>query len=170
LEFGRKDITTGRKSYFSKLLTKQITKIINIAPLLNHNAAGVSGCLTSLSFGSVDNTMRFELQPDRMARAIPEIYAQSPLVDHTVLNIMDALIGQYQGEQVSLLHYATPLGQIWFSKDPVALDVLAIQELDRERGVAQISTAKSNPELYQNATLMDLGVSDIRKIHVINAN
>jgi hypothetical protein len=129
--------------------------------------AGVNGCLSSLALGSVDNTARFESQPDRLARAVPEIYAQVPLVDHTVLNIMDALVGQYQGEQISLLHYATPLGQLWFSKDPVALDTLAIQELERERQVAGVPLAKPNPELYQNATLMDLGASDIRKIRVV---
>jgi uncharacterized protein (DUF362 family) len=166
LEFGRKDTKSGRKSYFSKLLTSQITKIINIAPLLNHNVAGINGCLCSLSMGSVDNTMRFELQSDRMSRAVPEIYAQAPVVDHTVLNIMDALISQYQGEQVSLLHYAVPLGQIWFSKDPVALDSLGIEELERERQTAGVPQVKPNLELYQNATLMDLGACDARKIKV----
>src|SRR5206468_1559871 len=40
LEFG-KGAQTGRKSYVSKLLTRDITKIINIPPLLNHNMAGV---------------------------------------------------------------------------------------------------------------------------------
>lgn len=166
LEFGRSDTKRGRKSYFSKLLTRQITKIINIAPLLNHNVAGINGCLCSLALGSVDNTMRFELQEDRMARAIPEIYAQSPLVDHTVLNIMDALLAQYQGEQTSLLQYAVPLGQIWFSKDPVALDVLGMAELDRQREVVGLPPSKDNPDLYQNATLMELGVSELRKIRI----
>jgi len=166
LEFGRPDTKKGRKSYFSKMLTSQVTKIINIAPLLNHNVAGINGCLCSLALGSVDNTMRFELQDDRMARAIPEIYAQPPLVDHTVLNIMDALLAQYQGEQTSLLQYAVPLGQIWFSKDPVALDVLGMAELDRQRQVVGLPPSKANPELYQNATLMELGVSEIRKIQI----
>src|SRR3954469_8157915 len=41
LEFGRKCEGIGRNSYVSKLVTSEITKIVNIAPLLNHNAAGV---------------------------------------------------------------------------------------------------------------------------------
>ena len=49
-----------------------------------------------------------------------------------VLNITDALIGQYQGEQMSLLHYSTQLNQIWFGKDPVALDAWGMHELDGE--------------------------------------
>ena len=61
------------------LLTQSITKIINIAPLLNHNMAGVCGNLYSLAMGSVDNTIRFKFSPDRLATAVPEIYAMASL-------------------------------------------------------------------------------------------
>jgi uncharacterized protein (DUF362 family) len=166
LEFDRNGTTTGRKSYVSKLLTDSITKIINIAPLLNHNLAGVSGNLYGLAMGSVDNTVRFLPSGERLARAVPEIYALPALSDHVVLSITDALIGQYQGEDMSLLHYSTELNQIWFSKDPVALDVLAVQELDRERQVAKMQSSGENPQLYQNAALLELGVRDLSKIRV----
>ena len=59
LEFGKKGEGVGRKSFVSKLVTEQMTKIINITPLLNHNLAGVSGNLWGLALGSVDNTLRF---------------------------------------------------------------------------------------------------------------
>ena len=91
----------------------------------------------------------------------------SSLSDHVILNITDALIGQYQGEQMSLLHYSTELNQIWFSKDPVALDVLSIQELDRERMAARIEPAFDNPQLYQNAAVyLQLGIADLQRIHL----
>src|SRR4029077_14469539 len=67
LEFGKKGEGIGRKSFASKLLTHQITKIINISPLLNHNLAGVSGNLFSLAQGSVDNFVRFESDANRLA-------------------------------------------------------------------------------------------------------
>src|SRR4030095_8634624 len=41
LEFQKKADRVGRKSFVSKLLTKEITKIINISPMLNHNSVGV---------------------------------------------------------------------------------------------------------------------------------
>ena len=59
LEFGKTGSGIGRKSFVSKLLTRGITKLINISPLLNHNLAGVSGNLYSLALGSVDNILRF---------------------------------------------------------------------------------------------------------------
>lgn len=167
LEFDRNGSATGRKSYVSKLLTGSITKIINIAPLLNHNLAGVCGNLYGLAMGSVDNTERFRFSAERLSRAVPEIYAMTNLSDHVVLCMTDALIGQYQGEQMSLLHYSTELNQIWFSKDPVALDVLSVQELDRERDAAKIAPAFDNPQLYQNAAVyLQLGVADIQKIRL----
>ena len=83
---------------FPKLLTKEITKIINVTPMLRHNYAGVAGNLYGLAVGSVDNTMRFENNPQvqqRMARhRRPEIYNLPALADRVVLNIVDALISQ----------------------------------------------------------------------------
>jgi hypothetical protein len=99
LEFGQKGEGVGRKSYVSKLVTQQMTKIINITPLLNHNFAGVSGNLLGLALGSVDNTIRFESDAERLATGVPEIIALPSLGDRVVLNIVDALICQYQGEE-----------------------------------------------------------------------
>ena len=155
----------GRKSYVSRLVAGEMTRIISISPLLNHNLAGISGHLFSLTMGSIDNMLRFEA-PERLATAIPEIYALPALGDHVILNITDALLCQYQGEQLSLLHYSTPLNQLWFSKDPVALDVLGLQELERQRRAAMISPPKANSDLYQNAALLELGNNEIKNITI----
>jgi Domain of unknown function (DUF362) len=168
LEFGKKSAGFGRKSFVSKLVADQMTKIINITPLMNHNEVGVAGNLFSLALGSVDNTTRFESDPERLARVVPEIYALPSLSDRVVLNIVDALICQYEGEERSLLHYSTVLNQLRFSRDPVALDVLSIQELDAQRQAANVPPVKANLDLYNNAELIELGVSDLRRIHVQN--
>jgi uncharacterized protein (DUF362 family) len=166
LEFGRKDGAVGRKSFVSKLVTVELTKIINVTPLLNHNLAGVSGNLYSLAVGSVDNVLRFESEADRLATAVPEIYALPVLNDRVVLNITDALICQYEGGERGLLHYSGTLNELRFSKDPVALDVLSLQDLDRLRRSANAPEVKLNLDLYNNAALLELGVGDVKKIHV----
>jgi hypothetical protein len=48
----------------------------------------------------------------------------------------------------------------------VALDTLAIKELDRERRAFDAPEFKLNLELYANATLLQLGVNDPAKIQV----
>jgi len=166
LEFGKKAEGIGRKSFVSKLLTKEITRIINVTPLLNHNYAGVSGNLYGLALGSVDNTQRFENSSERLAEAVPEIYALPVLGDRVALNIVDALICQYEGGQSGLLHYSATLNELRFGTDPVALDVLSIQELERLRSTPHFASSTNSLALYQNASLLELGVSDPRRIQV----
>jgi len=165
-EFGKKGVGVGRKSFVSKLVSQEMTKIINITPLLNHNLAGVSGNLYTLAIGSVDNLVRFESDASRLATAIPEIYALPSLSDHVVLSIVDGLICQYEGGDRGLLHYSTMLNELRFSKDPVALDVLSLQELERQRQAAGAPAAKTNHDLYSNAALLELGVNDLKRIQV----
>jgi hypothetical protein len=166
VEFGRKGLGVGRRSFVSNLVSKEMTKIINVSPLLNHNLAGVSGNLYSLASGSVDNFARFESDPGRLAIAVPEIYALPELSDHVVLNIVDALICQYEGGERGLLHYSATLNELRFSRDPVALDVLSIQELERQRSSSRAPAIKAAMELYNNAALLELGVSDPKAIQV----
>ena len=166
LEFGRTGESVGRKSYVSKLVSHELTKIINLTPLLNHNAAGVSGHLYGLTMGSVDNTLRFEADATRMAKAVPEIYALPSVGDKVVLSITDALICQYEGGQRGLLHYSTVLNQLRFSRDAVALDMLSVKELDRQRRVTKSPYLKPNFDLYSNAALLELGINDVTRIQV----
>lgn len=163
LEFGQKGEGIGRNSYVTKLLTTRITKIINVTPLLNHNQAGVSGALFGLAMASVDNILRFE-DLDRLGTAIPEIYGLPEIADKVVLNVVDALICQYRGEERSLLHYSTTVNQLWFSRDPVAVDMFAIQVLDQNR--ADRKSRRSTLQIYSNAALMDLGVADTNRIKI----
>ena len=169
VEFGRKGEGVGRKSFVSRLVTQQLTKIIHLTPLLNHNEAGVSGNLFGLASGCVDNFFRFERDREHIDSAIPDIYALPVLGDRVVLNIVDALICQYEGGERGLLHYSTMLNQLRFSTDPVALDVLSLQELDRQRQAGGFPASKLSLEMYRNATLIELGVSEVRNIKVETA-
>ena len=168
LEFGKSGAQVGKKSFVTKLLSREITRTIVISPLLNHNQAGVAGILYSLSQGSVDNFIRFESSPKLLAQAVPEIYALPELSDKAALCIVDALICQYEGTERGLLHYSAALNEIRISRDPVALDVLSIRDLDRQRNFAQATSRKTALQLYSNAALLQLGIDEIDKIEVIS--
>ncbi len=166
LEFGKQQEGAGRRSHLSKLITHELTKIICITPLLNHNLVGVSGQLYGLTLGSIDNTLRFENDAGRLAEVVPEIMAEH-FYDRYLFGIVDSLIAQYQGEERQLLHYSSILNELWFSRDPVALDVLAIEELERQRQAAKLPGSKPDLELYQNASLLELGASNLKQIDII---
>ncbi len=165
-EFEKKGEGVGRKSHVSKLVTSEMTKIISITPMLNHSAVGVCGHLYGLAMDSVDNILRFDGDPGRLAQAVPEICALPVLGDRVALNITDALICQYEGGQKGLLHYSTMLNQLRFSRDPVALDVLSIKELDAQRRKSKAPNFRPNVELYRNAALLELGIADPARIRV----
>lgn len=167
LEFGKEGRSVGRKSYVSKLVTRNVSKIINIAPLLNHNSAGVSGLLYSMASGSVDNFARFDSDRERLSTAVPEIYALPVLCDRVVLNIVDALLCQYEGGERSLLHYSAVLNELRIGRDAVALDALSLQELETQRRQAGAPSLKANRDVPENAALLELGVADTKKIHVV---
>jgi len=168
-EFGKTGETIGKKSFVSNLVTKEMTKIILVSPLLNHNEAGVNGQLASLALGSMDNTLRFETDANRLAVAVPELFALPQLGDKLTLCVVDALICQYQGEQLPLLHYSAHMNQLWISRDPVALDTLSVREIERQRQSAKVPSPRLNWDLYQNASLLQLGINDPRQIQIQDA-
>lgn len=169
LEFGKAGPGVGRRSYASRLLTRDITRFISIAPLLNNNLTGVSGHCWGLALGSVDNTLRFEAGAARLAEAVPEVLALEKLElrGRLVLAVTDALLCQYEGEERQLLHYSTVMDQLWFSTDPVALDVLALRQIDRQRRLNEVVAAPATTELYDNLALLELGVARADRIDVL---
>jgi hypothetical protein len=166
-EFQKTGEGAGKKSFVSQLVSRQMTKIISVAPLISENDAGVCGHLFSLALGSVDNTRRFEAAGgERLARALPEIDALPVIGDRVVLHVTDALLGQPEGGPAGYLQFSTVLNQIWFSRDPVALDTLALKELGRESKLAGTPPPQVNLEIFSLAALLQLGVNDPAKITV----
>ena len=165
-EFQKNGVSAGKKSYVSNLVSRRITKMVSIAPLINENAAGVCGHLFSLALGSVDNTRRFEGDTDRLSVALPEIDAMPVMGDRVVLHITDALLGQYQGGPAGFLQFSTVLNQLWFSHDPVALDVLSLKELARIRAAAGVPPVKTGFEIYAQAAFLQLGINEPARIQI----
>ncbi len=163
----------SRKSHLTRLLTGEMTRIISVCPLINHNQANVSGHVVGLVDGSMDNSRRFRLDSSILSVAVPEILALEDaeqrryLGDRLVLNITDALFCQYLGQSKCLLHYTASLGQLRFSTDPVALDVFSIEELKRHRKRLEVDYSPPASALYKNAALIQLGVSDPARREVV---
>src|SRR5204862_6425944 len=86
--------------------------------------------------------------------------------EYSVLIVLDALVIQYEVGDRGLLHYSYSLNQVRMSRDPVALDVLSMQELERQRRAAQAPEVKPNLELYNIATLLQLGESNPLRIKI----
>ena len=167
-----KDSDVGRRSFLTKLLTKRITKIIMITPLLHHNLLGITGHIYSLASGSTDNFLRFEMDGDRLAEAASEIYAMEEVGDRVVLCITDALLCQYRGQNNGFLHYSKPLNELRFSFDPVALDWMSLKTmLDIRNSIDGVNQSlsvfsPSGKTLCENAILLELGNGHESKLQI----
>ena len=82
--------------------------------------------------------------------------------DRVALCITDALLCQYRGQSSSFLHYSLETDELWFSKDPVALDSLAFRkmmDIRRDRaltaGSRRIFPGLAGPP--ENVVLLELG-------------
>ena len=60
-------------------------------------------------------------------------------------------------------HYTEPLGQLWFSTDPVALDVLGIETLEAKRQDLEVEFHPPRSQLYENAAAVFIGESDPKR-------
>ncbi|MGE0610539.1 MAG: DUF362 domain-containing protein, partial [Pirellulales bacterium] len=102
------------RSHVSKIITQKVDKFISIPVLKDHRSAGVTLCLKNLSHGSVNNVARSHVvSPDlkfgdfgREAGAgslnqcnqfIPSMVSLPPIRNKAVLQILDGLIGNYEG-------------------------------------------------------------------------
>jgi hypothetical protein len=160
VEFNRTGEGVGRRSFVTRLLGSEVTKIISIAPASNKHSTGVTGHLYSMTLASLDNTWRFESNPSTLPWVLPEIYAMRSIGDRVVLCITDALICQYEGETATLLHYSEVANELYFGADPVALDLRAIRLLETQRRASDSVTIRPNLDTYRNAALLQLGVDD----------
>jgi hypothetical protein len=170
-EFGKTNTESGvgKKSFLSKLVSQQMTRIISVAPLMNEGAGGVCGHFFSLGLGSVDNTRRFERSADRLAVALPEIAALPLIGDRVALYVTDALLLQYEGGPAGYLQFSQVRNELWFGRDPVALDVMALKELMLQRRLLNMPPMPTNFAIYTNAVLLQLGINDPSRIQIEKA-
>jgi hypothetical protein len=101
LQFG-KDEALGTRTHFPVLVTRRLTKLINVPVAMDHEATGIAGCLYNVSLGMTDNTRRFEQFGQRGDPAIAEIHARPVLRGKLVLQICDALVAGFAGGHAGL--------------------------------------------------------------------
>lgn len=144
-------INSGKYSYFSKIVTQQVDKIINI-PILKNAGASVTCCMKNLAFGSISNTSR--LHQKLWHQTCAYICAFPPIRDKVVLNIVDGLRGCFEGGPGANPQYICEYKTILAGSDPVAVDRAAhdiviakrieegVQKKDSERGYIYATLAE----------------------------
>jgi uncharacterized protein (DUF362 family) len=129
-------------------------------------ATGLTGCLYNVTLPNIDNWRRFTQYGKFGAAGIAEIYNQPLIRNKVVLNVMDGLIAAYAGGPEAHPNYATHNGTLLASKDPVALDALALKRLEQLRAEAKLPAIGDLAAHVQIAGETGLGNADLGKIEV----
>lgn len=159
-------INEGEESYFSKIVTKEVDKIINI-PILKNAGANVTLCLKNLAFGCISNTSR--LHARLWNQTVAEVPAFPPIRDKVVLNIVDGIKGCYNGGPGANPQFFTFYKDILIGTDPVAVDRIGYDIVIKKRiemGIQKVDTGSGIVTLKM-ANEMGLGEFEMDKINLI---
>ena len=179
------------RSNLARPVTEHFTKIINVPNMKDHGAAGVTGCLKNIAYGSFSNVARshsgFKTNTYSFIGTLARV---EPLRSRTVLAIMDGLRGVWHGGPFSPSRkFRFYPKQMMFGTDPVAMDRLMLDVIDDKRKAEHATSVwdrsmdhiKSGngyddnpssdrfirePGHIEYASTLGLGVYDIGKIQV----
>ncbi len=156
-------VNGGKFSYFTKIVTRELDKIINI-PILKNAGGSVTNAMKNLAFGSVSNTGRLheKLWNDTCA----EVCAFSPIRDKVVLNISDGLRGCFNGGPGANPQFICNYHTLLVSSDPVAMDRIAYDIIAEKRIAEGLQKAPSPESLtfLKMAAALGLGVAEKDRI------
>ncbi len=158
-------VNEGEYSYFTKIVTREVDKIINV-PILKNAGSTVTLCMKNLAFGSISNTSR--LHQKLWVETCAEVNAFPPLRDKVVLNVVDGLRGCYNGGPGANPQFFTDYKTMLVGTDPVAVDRIGYEIVLAKRLEEKIQKEEIPSSLnYMNlAEKLQLGIADRARIQL----
>ncbi len=156
-------VNGGKYSYFTKIVTQDLDKIINI-PILKNAGMTVTLALKNLAFGAISNTGR--LHAKLWNETCAQVCAFSPVRDKVVLNIVDGIKGCFNGGPGANPQFFCDYNTIITGSDPVAVDRIGYEIVLAKR-IAEGLQKEGSPtalEFMLQADRLALGVADRNKI------
>lgn len=159
---------TSNVSHFARILSTEVTKIINVPVMGVSETNGIAGCIYNMTIPNIDNWRRFT-QPTGFGReSLAEIYSNPMIQNKVVLNIMDGLIAQSAGSPQSQPNWALHHATLYASKDPVAIDAMAAKKLEEWRLRASLPSIGHTADYIKVASQIGLGNADPNRVQIKN--
>ncbi|MDE3179335.1 MAG: DUF362 domain-containing protein [Acidobacteriota bacterium] len=123
------------RSYLARVVSQEVTKIVNIPTMKDHSAAGVTGCLKNLGYGSFNNVARSHRAPVTFTDPLIGLMCSvEPLRSKAVLHIMDGMRQVWHGGPLTQVQkYIAQPGLILAGTDPVAIDTIELNAISEKR-------------------------------------
>ena len=159
---------TSNVSHFSKIISSEVDKVINVPVMSVSETNGIAGCIYNMTIPNIDNWRRFAQGSRFGAGSLAEIYANPLIANKVVFNLMDGLIAQYAGGPQPQPNYALHHSTLYASKDPVALDAIALKRLEDWRKRGSLPPVGPVAAYIDLAAQLGLGNSAANRIEVKN--
>ena len=159
---------TSNVSHFSKIISNEVDKVINVPVMSVSETNGIAGCIYNMTIPNIDNWRRFAQGSRFGAESLAEIYANALIAKKVVFNLMDGLIGQYAGGPQPQPNYAVHHSTLYASRDPVALDAIALKRLEEWRKHGSLRSVGPVATYIDFASQLGLGSSATNRIEVRN--
>jgi uncharacterized protein (DUF362 family) len=157
---------TSNVSHFSKIVSSEVDKIINVPVMSISETNGIAGCIYNMTIPNIDNWRRFAQGSRFGAESLAEIYANPTIAKKVVFNLMDGLIAQYAGGPQPQPNYAIHHATLYASKDPVALDAVALKYFEQWRSRGSLPAIGPLAAYIDYASQIGLGNSASNRIEV----
>ena len=159
---------TSNVSHFSKIISSEVDKVINVPVMSVSETNGIAGCIYNMTIPNIDNWRRFAQGSRFGAESLAEIYANPLIAKKVVFNLMDGLIAQYAGGPQPQPNYAIHNATLYASRDPVALDAIALKRLEEWRKRGSLRPVGPVAGYIDFASDLGLGNSAANKIEIRN--
>lgn len=159
-------VFAGEESYFGRLVTQELTKIVNLAAYKN-TGNGISMATKNVGYAAICNTGR--LHQPLFFKVCTEVLAAPCIREKLVLNITDGLRGQYDGGPDKNEQFVYANNALYFATDPFALDMVCHRELVAVRKAKGV-TVNEHPrfvEYLHYAEKLGLGVVAPERLRLI---
>jgi len=164
------DEQTSEQSHLCRIVSHEITKIINVPVMSDSASNGIAGCLYNVTIPNIDNWRRFSQTNRFSGAAVADLYANALIGKKVVLNLMDGLTAQYAGGPQSQPNFAVHHATLLASKDPVAIDAIALQQIEAWRANAKLPPIGPLALHVLQAARLGLGNAAPERIEVRNVN
>ncbi len=153
-------------SRLAKTLTRLCDAVINLPVLKDHGIVGVTAALKNV-FGAIHNPNKYH--PNGGDPFIADVNAMPAVRGKIRLTICDALIAQYEGGPSYMPQWSWPFNGLVVAQDPVALDTVGWQIIERQRaaaGMKPLKDLKREPRYIATAAAAwhNLGTTDPARI------
>lgn len=159
-----------RKSFLATPLFLDADFWINLPVYTDHPMLGINGALVNATLWNASNTARFFRSPANAPAAVAEMSAIPELRETWAFSIVSLQHYQYIGGPYfnSLYSISEPL--LWLSRDPVMLDSLMLNRINRQRKLTGFIPISEEIRTLEFAEMLGVGSTHIESVKMVKVD